>query len=159
MFPHCEREDQRGNWGHGNWAGGGSWRRFCSREHWPRRGHDPTLQGVQARRQAIQGITIVPMALLGPGRLQQAQHSVQAVAARVFHQRIADAASHGRASVAAAGAIAETTVHVNTVLGTIASSAHSTADPVTQLLIVDAVAALAPQLNAVAGSHISGLRR
>ncbi len=75
------------------------------------------------------------------------------------HQRIADAASHGRASVAAAGAIAETTVHVNTVLGTIASSAHSTADPVTQLLIVDAVAALAPQLNAVAGSHISGLRR
>ena len=75
------------------------------------------------------------------------------------HQRIANAASHGRASVAAAGAIAETTVQVNTVLGTMASAAHNAADPVTQLLIVDAVAALAPQLNAVASSHISGLGR
>ncbi|WP_382303903.1 hypothetical protein [Herbiconiux sp. UC225_62] len=75
------------------------------------------------------------------------------------HQRIADAASHGRSSVAAAGAIAETTIQVNTAVGAIASAAHSAADPVTQLLIVDAVAVLAPQINAVAGSHISGLRR
>lgn len=75
------------------------------------------------------------------------------------HQRIADAAGHGRASVAAAGAIADTTVQVNVALGTAASAAHASADPVTQLLIVDAVAALAPQLNAVASSHISGLRR
>lgn len=75
------------------------------------------------------------------------------------HQRIADAASHGRSSVAAAGAIAETTIQVNTALGSMASAAHGAADPVTQLLIVDAVAALAPQMNAAASSHISGLRR